>query len=484
MNSALSSIIIIFYISHVLKLLMSNKRPISLLGKISGFLFVSSFLLVSCKKDDIKDDSAKLQNQSAENADIATRWADMTLYTIKYAAKNSPTYSSRALGYIGLAMYEAVVNADPNKRSMSGQLSGLTNLPVPQASASYYWPLALNAAEASLLKYLYPNPAVSPPSSISKIDSLYNLIFREKSRGLSAATVDRSVEFGKSLASKIYEWSKADGGDVGYSKHFDPAYTFPSGNSYWIPPTAGQTVSNYPLHPYWGQNRTFATTNGALATPAIVPYSTDVNSAYYKLYNDVYQKNKILTQQEKEIAAWWADDPTQTYSPPGHSYNIATIIIKKANANIIKAAETYARVGMSLADAFICCWKTKVAYFNERPSSYVRKNIDANWTQYWPEPPFPAFPSGHSTQGAAMATVLTDLYGDNFSFTDNTHMGLFLPPYTTALTTRTFTNIWASAEECAYSRFLGGIHTQQDNDTGIAEGTKIGANINNLVWKK
>ena len=114
----------------------------------------------------------------------------------------------------------------------------------------------------------------------------------------------------------------------------------------------------------------------------------------------------------------------------------------------------------------------------------MRKNIDANWTQYWPEPPFPAFPSGHSTQGAAMATVLTNMYGDNFSFIDDTHKGLFLPPYTTTLNTRSFTSIWASAEECAYSRFLGGIHTQQDNDTGIAEGIKIGGNINKLAWKK
>ena len=66
------------------------------------------------------------------------------------------------------------------------------------------------------------------------------------------------------------------------------------------------------------------------------------------------KKNKVLTDEEKNIAAWWADDPTETYSPPGHSYNLATLTVKKANANIVKAAQTYARVGLAVADAFIC----------------------------------------------------------------------------------------------------------------------------------
>lgn len=218
--------------------------------------------------------------------------------------------------------------------------------------------------------------------------------------------------------------------------------------------------------------------------PAILPYSKDQTSDYYKVYKAVYEKNKTLTQEEKEIAAWWADDPTQTFSPPGHSYNLASLVIKKAHPPLVKAAETYARVGMATADAFICCWKAKFQYFNERPSTYVAANIDPTWIPYWPEPPFPAFPSGHSTQSAATATVLADLYGDNFSFTDNTNDGLLLPPFDQPLKPRSFTSFWATAEEAAYSRILGGIHTQQDNEVGLGEGKKIGQNINALGWKK
>ncbi|MFT7249131.1 MAG: hypothetical protein ACI97P_001911, partial [Arcticibacterium sp.] len=48
---------------------------------------------------------------------------------------------------------------------------------------------------------------------------------------------------------------------------------------------------------------------------------------------------------------------------------------------------------------------------------------------------------------------------------------------------RTFNTIWAFAEECGWSRILGGIHMSQDNLRGLEEGKHIGENINMLPWK-
>jgi hypothetical protein len=292
------------------------------------------------------------------------------------------------------------------------------------------------------------------------------------------------VAFGRSVALAIYRWSENDGGNYGYSRHFDPRFTFPKGESYWVPPVMGQMVSLYPLHPTWGNNRMFVTANSTMPVPVISAYSKDNSSEYYKLYKAVYDKNLTLTHAEKEIAAWWADDPTETFSPPGHSYNLATIAIKKGRVSLVKSAEAYARVGMAVADAFICCWKAKFTYFNERPISYIRANIQPAWFSYWPEPPFPAFPSGHATQSAAAATVLADIFGESFSFTDNSHEGTKRFSDDLKFKSRNYSSFWQSAEESAYSRFLGGIHTQQDNQTGLTEGKKIGRNVNQLSWKK
>jgi hypothetical protein len=192
-----------------------------------------------------------------------------------------------------------------------------------------------------------------------------------------------------------------------------------------------------------------------------------------------------LTQAEKELALWWSDDPSQTFTPPGHSYSLALIAVRTAKPNLIKASQSFAMVGMAIADAFTNCWKAKYTYFAERPSSFIQANIDQSWVSFWPEPPFPAFYSGHSVQGAACATVLTNLYGNEFKFIDNSHEGRKLDPLTlVSFKNRSFNSFWEAAEESAYSRFLGGIHTRSDNDTGLNEGRKIGQNVINLKWKK
>ena len=436
-------------------------------------LFSVMLLMASCKREDIT---------RTYSAQTAIDWADMTLSVIKQSTFKSPTYPSRALGYMGLCLYECMVHSDSGYRSLNGQLTGLNNLPQPETGVSYNWTLVANAGQHHLLKLLYPVP--DNLGSHAQVDQLFSLIQSRESNGLPGTTINRSIQLGKAIAQTIYEWSKTDGGHEGFKRNFDPNFIFPDGPGYWMPPAVGQMVSPFPLHPRWGSNRTFVAADSLLPIPQMKPFSENPASEFYNLYKEVYEKNITLTQEEKEIAAWWTDDPTETFSPPGHSYNLATITIKKVNAPPIKAAETYARVGMAVADAFINCWKAKYTYFNERPSTFVWRNITPNWKPYWPEPPFPAFPSGHATQGAAAATVLESLYGAGFSFVDNTHEGAKRFSTDLKFRPRSFSSFWQVAEEIAYSRFLGGIHTRQDNETGLQEGRKIGSNINSLLWHR
>jgi hypothetical protein len=466
---------------------INTKRFVAASKSNASIIFVLLFLsIISCRKNDVPV-YRQVPKLSGETADVAVKWADMTLYTIRFSAFNSPTYSSRSLGYLGLAMYESIVQGDSVHRSMNGQLNGLV-LPLPESGKAYHWLLSLNEAEDTLLKLLYPVPGNSHRFIHEKIDSLAKAVHDEQSKDISPETVDRSIQFGRTIALAIYNWSLNDGGDKGYSKNFEPGFVFPTGPSYWVPPVRGQTVSPYPLHPHWGNNRSFVKANSTIPVPAIAPFSTDTSSSYYKMYKEVYDKDHQLTLEEREIAAWWGDDPTETFSPPGHSYFLATIAIKKFKPGAVRAAEAYARTGMAVADAFINCWKAKTTYFNERPSSFVKKYIDPTWIQFWPEPPFPAFPSGHSTQSAAAAVVLTDLFGEPFSFTDDCHQGYRrfddLRFFDLTYPARSFTSFWDAARECAYSRFLGGIHTQQDNDVGQQQGQLIGENVNALQWFK
>lgn len=436
------------------------------------FLLASLIYLNACQ---VKEEKIFSEQE------VAQAWAQMTLDITKGTPSNSPTFASRCLGYIGLTMYESIVNGYPEFKSMNHQLNGLTNLPQPEKTQAYHWILSLNAAEASILRNLYIQTS---GSNKRKIDSLEQLIFEQYADQIEdEKTVERSIAYGRSVAQVIFEWSKNDGGHRGYLQNFDKTLKFPYKPGGWEPPLYGQTFSHYPLHPYWGKNRTFVKANSELPIPDMIDYDTAKGSGYYQQFDRVYEKSKSLTEEEKEIALWWNDDPNETFTPPGHSYYLALQVVKKENPSLIKCAETFARLGISVADAFIECWKWKYHYVSERPSSYITRNMDERWESFWPDPPFPAFPSGHATQAGAAVTVLADLYGENLEITDDAHA---LRPQDelrqVKFKPRTFSSFWQVAVETANSRFYGGIHTPQDNDVGLEQGKQIGQHVNQLTW--
>jgi len=415
--------------------------------------------------------------------EVATGWADMSLYITQYTPSNSPTYASRCLGYIGLTMYESVVHSDPSYQSLAGQLNGLESLPLPEEGAEYDWVLSLNAAQAYIMDSIYNQTS---DLNKQKMDSLENEFYRSfSSQVADREVIERSVNYGKAVAEAIYQWSKSDGGHRGYLKNFDKDMVHPERPGSWKPPLYAQSFSHHPLHPHWGENRTFLSQNEAIPLPEMIPYDTVPGSPYYEEFRQVYEKDLELTQEEKEIAIWWGDDPDETFTPPGHSYYIATIAIKKKQPPLIKCAETYARVGMAVADAFIKCWKWKYHFFSERPNTFIPQFIDQEWESFWPDPPFPAFPSGHAIQAAAAAVVLEDLYGQSFTFVDSSHVGRERDELRDVdFRERSFDTFWGVAQETADSRFYGGIHTPQDNNIGLENGRRIARNVNELKWKK
>lgn len=412
------------------------------------------------------------------SSEVAMQWSNLHLSLVRNGTGFTPPVAARTFAYAGLTLYEAVVAGMPDHQSMVHQLQGLTGLPSADPTQMYNWALSANAAQADVLRGLFANATTAQKS---RIDSLETSLFAQ----LKTAEEDqntRSVAFGKVVGQAIFEWSKTDGGHEGYSRNFPTTFLPSAEPGTWRPTENGRTT---PMQPYWGRNRTLLASTQAMPMPVPLEMSTQVKSPYFTQYMEVYAKNKTLTQAEKEMAVWWADDPSETFTPPGHSYNLARIAIRTSRADLAKAAETFARVGIAVNDAFVRCWKCKYAYNNERPYTFVRRTIDPSWVPFWPAPPFPGFPSGHSTQSAATATVLTDLYGTTFSFTDDSHVSRVRDSKRdVAFKARPFGSFWEAAEESGWSRILGGIHTRQDNDTGLSEGRAIGQNVNALTWRR
>ena len=154
-------------------------------------------------------------------------------------------------------------------------------------------------------------------------------------------------------------------------------------------------------------------------------------------------------------------------TPPGHWISIALQIFARDKVGLDKSLDVLMRLGVVEADAFIGCWNAKFQYDLLRPVTYIRRTMDPKWESTLTTPPFPEYPSGHSTQSAAAAAVMTDAFGEDFAFEDTTGQK-------DGLKARSFPSFSAAANEAGISRLYGGIHYRAAIERGLEQGRCIG----------
>jgi PAP2 superfamily len=439
------------------------------INKKSILFFTMLALFISaCQNDDNSTPTENYLGKKTREFDskVATDWSYHTLNLIKTTKGYTPPVASRALGYLGVTLYEAVRPGTSN-RTMAGQLNALSSLPKPENNKEYYWPAAANAALAKANTYFFPASEAKKAvfDSIEVIKKFYQAEY--KKAGVTDEILTRSEKFGEATADAIYAWSKTDViGHEAYLKNFPAAYEVPVGPEKWVP-TSAQLI---PMQPYWGNSRAFVAGAINSATPPLpIAFSLLKNSTFYEQGNMVYNTVKNITAEQRKIALFWADGGG-TVTPPGHSVAIATQLVAEKNETLDRAAEVLLRVGIATSDAFVCCWKCKYVYNLQRPVTYIQKNIDPTWKPVIATPPFPEYISGHATQSGATAYVLASLYGSNVTFVDKTHKGrtdIDGAP-------RVYKNFMEMADEAASSRLYGGIHYPMGNQEGLLSGLKIG----------
>jgi hypothetical protein len=402
------------------------------------------------------------------DSEVATAWFDLALDLVKQTPGLSPPVASRAFGYAGVTLYEALVPGMPGYRSLASQLNDLGPAPRP-ADPEHHWPTVANAALASILRSLFPTATSQNKAAIAALEESYAQGFRSM---LPPGIYRRSVARGQGVAGHIFEWSKVDGGHEGYLHNF-PAYASPVGPGLWVSTPPGLLPA---LQPFWGSNRSFALASGGKCDPGPpIAYSEEHSSAFFSEALECYEVVTNLSPEERAIALFWSDDPGITCTPPGHSVSILTQVMRDRGYSLDVAAEAYARTGIAVSDAFIACWNTKFRYNLLRPVTYIRRMIDPTWSSLLVTPPFPEYTSGHSVQSGASAQVLTDLFGP-LAFTDHTHDDRGLPP-------RSFSSFFEAAEEAALSRLYGGIHFRTAIELGLEQGRCIGREVSNLRFR-
>ena len=392
---------------------------------------------------------------------IAVEWMDLTYRIVKQEAVNAPA-ASRIYAYAGVTLYEAVVNGMPENYSMAGQVTGLPDLPLPEEDEVYDWPSVANAALAMVLEGLFPNGSEETLQMIADLQEKWVGVRVEE---VGEEVVDRSLEYGEVLAQELLDWIADDN----YAATRDVAYELPTGDaSYYVLTTEGTR----PVEPFWGTLRPFALFYPEYCNvPLNMPFDTDENSAFYAQANEVKEVGENLTPEQQEIARFWLDTPGETGAPSGHWVSIENQLVELLDMNLGRAAEMYALVGMSLADAFISAWSLKYQVMLLRPETYIREYIRRNWQPYIQTPPFPEYPSGHSVASGAAAEVLTRMFGV-VAFTDRTHIIYEHEPLQ-----RSFTSFEAAANEAAISRLYGGIHYRVAIENGLRQGRCVAQQV-------
>ncbi len=385
----------------------------------------------------------------------------------------TPPVASRIYAYTNIAAYEALVPAYPACQSLAGQLNGLENIPQPEKNKEYYFPLASAEAFATVMKKL-----TLVPENTEKFENEY--LAQIKKIGIKKEVLENSLAYGRLVGEHVIAWSKKD--NYLESRALQRHMLSEKINE-WQP-----TPPDYmpAVEPHWNTIRPFVMDSAAACKPRFpTPFDTVPSSQFYKEAKEVYELVKNTDNDKLLIARYWDDNPNVSYTkghityfkqkltPGGHWVSITANLCQAKKLNPMEQAEAFVFVTTALADGFISCWDAKFKHVHIRPETYIEKYIDPEWDPVLQTPPFPEYPSGHSVISAAAATALTNLFGDNYAFTDSTQLAIGLPA-------RKFNSFYEASTEAGMSRMYGGIHFRPANEFGAEEGKEVG----NLVYKK
>ncbi len=356
----------------------------------------------------------------------------------------NPPYTARALAYMSVAQYDALITAwnykfkfnrkAPYKvdASVKNLLPGSDLPSYPSeagvvAGASYTVLIAMFPGEIPYLdtrlaecKNAMVWGAMNVPSDISAGDAL-----------------------GKAVAARVMARAKTDGMSAANNQSKTPAMIETAKSIGIVDPWKSQEVPARPtMLPTYGEVLTWNFDRAAMI--AMRPPKPWVvgSPEFEKELNELKEIQKNQTREQARIANFWADG-VGTTTPPAHWHRFAAEAGHDLKYSEVRMARTLALLGTAEMDAGIACWDTKHYYYTPRPQQFGLKTSVGL-------PNFPSYTSGHATFSSAAATVLSYIFPDRKS------------------------EFEAKSMEANVSRIYGLIHYRVDCEMGLAHGKVIG----------
>lgn len=469
-------------------------KPVTILSTTKWLLALglSLFAIISCQKETRQAPTSEEFSSTASNAgryghlkqtktfsaDVVIRWLNMELDMLRVplAPGTGSQGADRALAYCGIAAYESVVQGMPAYQTLTNQLNGFPEMPSTEPGKAYHWAASANASLAEMNRRLFPTTSATNKTNIDNLEKTLKAIYADE---VDAATLQRSIDFGKEVATRVFAWAAGDVPATPNPPYVpDPSFVGPA---FWVQSvgpaptfTLVTTPPNNPqaTNPYASQRRLMVAdaANGTALEPPPA-YSTDPASAFYAMVKDVYDKSQNLTDAQTAMAIYHRDAPG--YPGGGSLVAILAQSLQQSTATLDKAALAYAKLGIGSHDAIVNCFVKKYTVNLVRPITYIRNVMGySTWNALFNTPGHPEFPSAHAVNGGVIAIMLTDVLGDNFNLTLD-HYNYLNP----SLPARQYTSFDELGKELGDSRVYGGIHYQASCDKGFWLGKRVSNNI-------
>ncbi len=383
----------------------------------------------------------------------------------------SPPAASRVYAYSNIVAHEILAQNKAVLMSFAEDYKDFPPIPKANPEKPVNYRLAALIAHLEIGKQLI----LSENNIQVYQDSLYK-VWKEQ----NITSFTNSKEYGLEVVRHLTDWINAD--NYKETRNMPKFSVYSEDPSRWQPTPPAYKDG---IEPHWAKIRPFAIDSAAQFKPQKHPdFSLEENTLFHKELMEVYQVRNKLDElgdasEEMKIARFWDCNPyvstqrghlmfaTKKISPGGHWMGICKIASRKNNLDFEKSVYAYTATSIAIADGFISCWDEKYRSELIRPETLINQHIDRDWSPVLQTPPFPEYPSGHSVISGAAAKVLTQLFGDNFSYEDDTEVKYGLP-------IRSFSSFNQAANEAALSRLYGGIHYRAAIEEGLVQGRKIG----------
>jgi PAP2 superfamily protein len=351
---------------------------------------------------------------------------------IKYGQSHGLTgiRATRMSALMSAAMSDAVVAAVDSQQTYNRPRPALSSAAIA-APATPGYPderaAAAGAAEA-VLAYLFPSDADlfagwSADATQSRVEA--GVAYP------SDAAAGR--ELGRQVGERAVAWGKSDGSDVRWTGS--------------VPNEQGKWRGANPIEPLAGTWKTWALTGGSQFRPGPPPAIDSEQMAH-----DLAEvKNYPRTNASNLLASFWEYNGGRAGTEYWNDLASRLIFEHHMQDDAAAAARVYALMNIAYFEAGIACYDAKYTYWAPRPGM-----LDPSLTTVFDTPNHPSYPSAHSCNSSAIASIL----------------GRQFPSDAGAVN--------ALSEQSGESRIMAGIHFRTDIDAGKTLGQRVGE----AVWTR